>query len=102
METNQMKVKIDDLEKVLILLFAQLRENVGDILEINNDFYWDIPAEDLYNAYEEPKKLTLGQLSDDLNEIKRLIASPDEAISYDLKRISNIIKSLSNENPIAF
>ena len=100
METNQMK--IDDLEDVLTSMFSRLRENVGDVLEIKNDFYWDIPAEELYNPYEEPRKLTLGQLSDDLNEIKRLIKSPEEAILYDLKRIANILNSLSNENPRSF
>nr|WP_199158658.1 hypothetical protein [Pedobacter sp. ASV2] len=100
METNQ--IRIDDLQKAIILLLSNFKTNIGDVIEIQNDFYWDIPSKELYNPYEEPKQLTLGQLSDDMNEVKRLTDEPSSAISYDLKRISNIIKAMSIENPIAF
>lgn len=100
METNQ--IRIDDLQKAIILLLSNFKTNIGEVIEIENDFYWDIPSKELYNPYEEPKQLTLGQLSDDINEVQRLANEPSSAISYDLKRISNIIKAMSIENPIVF
>jgi hypothetical protein len=95
------KVKIDDIEKVTLLLLSKLKESKGNEIELNNDFYWDISEEELYNPYQEPKNITLGQLSDDLEEIQRLINS-DDAISYDLKRLASILKVLSIENQTAF
>jgi len=96
-----MKVKIDDIEKVASLLLSKLKESKGNEIELNNDFYWDISEEELYNPYQDPKNITLGQLSDDLEEIQRLIKS-DDAITYDLKRLASILKALSIENQTAF
>jgi hypothetical protein len=98
---NFMKVNLNDLEKIISLLIEKLRESKGNYIEIDNDYYWDIPNEDIYKPYKEPEIFTLGQLSDDLIEIERIIEGKD-AVVYDLKRISCVLKALSIENPIAF
>ncbi|TAF30288.1 MAG: hypothetical protein EAZ57_11885 [Cytophagales bacterium] len=96
-----MKVNIDEIQKITSLLLSKLKESKGNEIEISNDYYWDISQDELYSPYEEPKKITLGQLSDDLEEVQRLIKS-DDAVMYDLKRLSNILKVLSIENQTAF
>lgn len=96
-----MRVNIEEIEKIVSLLFSKLRESRGNEIELNNDFYWDISIEELYNPYEEPKNITLGQLSEDLDEIQRLNKS-DDAIAYDLKRLVSILIALSIENQTAF
>lgn len=96
-----MKVNIDELEKITLLLLSKLRESIGNSVELNNDFYWDISADELYNPYNEPKSITLGQLIDDLEEIIRLRKS-DDAIPYDLKRLASILKALSLEHQTSF
>ena len=96
-----MKVNIEEIEKITLFLLSNLRLSKGNEIELNNDFYWEIQAEELYNPYEEPKNITLGQLSDDLEEIQRLNKS-DDAIVYDLKRLASILKALSLENQTAF
>jgi hypothetical protein len=96
-----MKISIDEIQKITLLLLSKLKESKGNEIEINSDFYWDIDDNELYNPYEEPKDITLGQLSDDLEEIQRLINS-DDAFAYDLRRLSNILKVLSIENLSAF
>jgi len=97
-----MKVNIDELNKIITLLLSNLRNNKGNEVELKNDYYWDISKDQLYNPYDDPSEISLGQLSDDLNEIYRLSSSQDEAIPYDLKRVAEILKALSIENPIAF
>ena len=96
-----MKVKIDNLEKIISLLLKKLKSSKGNEIELDNDLYWAISSEELYNPYEEPKNITLGQLEDEVNEIMRLMDT-DDAIIYDLKRVANILTALSIENPIAF
>lgn len=97
-----MKVNIDEIKKVVTLLLSNLKESKGNEIELRGDFYWDISSDQLYNPYDEPSDLSLGQLSDDLTEISRLSALSDEAIPYDLKRIAEILKALSIENSTAF
>ena len=96
-----MRVNIDELQKIISLLLKKLKDSKGNEIELNNDYYWDISMEEIYNPYTEPKNISLGQLSDDLDEIKRLLHS-DDAIAYDLKRFANILKALGIENQIAF
>ncbi len=97
-----MKVKINELQRLTISLLNKLKNEKGNEIEIKSDFYWDIDSDQLYNPHMEPKNLTIGQLVDDLGEIGRLSVSEDDAIPYDLKRIAEIIKAISIENPIAF
>lgn len=97
-----MKVNLDEIQKITFLLLSKLREQKGNEVKLENDFYWDISSDELYKPYDNPKTISLGQLSDDLIEIDRLSKSKDKAIPYDLKRISEILKALSIENPVAF
>ncbi|TDQ81704.1 hypothetical protein [Sphingobacterium yanglingense] len=96
-----MKISISEIQKITSDLLSKLKENKGDEIQITNDYYWDISDEEVYNPYEEPRSITLGQLSDDLREIERLINS-DDAIMYDLRRIAIILKAISAQNPTTF
>lgn len=97
-----MNVNIDELEEIVSLLLKKLKHSKGKEIELNNDYYWEISNDEVYNPYEEPKNISLGQLSEDINELNRLVNKDDDAIPYDLSRIGNILKALSNENQIAF
>ena len=68
---------------------------------MKNDYYWHISQEEIYNSSQDLTDLTLGQLSDDLTEIKRVLID-DCIIPYDLQKVSEILKALSIENEIAF
>lgn len=94
-----MKIKIDEILEIVTLLLLKLKNEKGNEIELDSDFYWDISSDKLYNPYNEPNDLSLGQLSDDLAELYRLSKSRDKAIAYDLKRIAEILKVLSIENP---
>ena len=96
-----MKISVDEIQKITSHLLSRLKESRGNTIEINNDYYWDISDEELYNPYEEPKNITLGQLSADIEEVQRLVNS-DNAIMYDLKRLAEIFKAISIENKTAF
>ena len=98
-----MKININELQQCLSQLLSNLKESKGENIELSKDFYWDISSDELYNPYEQPKELSLGQLSDDWQEIKRLVDNnSSNSIPYDLIRISNILRALSNENKTAF
>lgn len=96
-----MKVNIDEIQKITFLLLSKLKDNIGNEVEISNDYYWNIPNEELFNPYEQPKGLTLGQMADDIEEVQRLLEY-DNPIIYDLKRIASILTAITIEHPIAF
>ncbi|RZA02508.1 MAG: hypothetical protein EOP47_06655 [Sphingobacteriaceae bacterium] len=93
-------INIDELQKHILLLLNKLKERKGANIELENDYYWDIDSKELYNPSEEPKDLSLGQLSFDWEQIAK--AKSEDLIPYDLERVSNILKALGVEYPIAF
>ncbi len=97
-----MKVNIEELQNVVILLLSKLKETQGDEIEIKNDYDWDFSDEEIYDPYKDPKTFTIGQLSDDLLEIHRISRSSDDALPYDLKRVANILTTISIEYSSGF
>ncbi|NQX38117.1 hypothetical protein SAMN05421820_101124 [Pedobacter steynii] len=94
-----MKIKLEDIEQMISVLLLRYKEANGNEIEIENDFYWDFASNEIYNPMEEPKDLSLGQLTDDWDTLRHSFLS-DNLIPYDLQRISNILKALSIEKPI--
>jgi len=94
-----MKIKVTELENVLTQLFAELCEQQGEEIEIDTeDFYWSISKADLYNPYIQPEKLTLGQISDDLDHIHKLAEKQLPIVGCDFVKLSSIFQLIGNKN----
>ena len=57
-----MNIRISELRTITEKLFLHLEENYGEMLEIDSDFYWDIPEESRLDPYQQPQDLSIGQL----------------------------------------
>lgn len=90
-----MKIQKKEVLDVLTLLSKKVNENFGDeIILSSQDYYWQIGLDDMYDVHQEPKELMIGQISDDWSELKRLLVNADDAISYDLVRLGELLKLL--------
>lgn len=89
-----MAINIEELKQITLRVLSEIQSCRGNEIELVEDYYWDIPRAARYNPYEEPKQLSLGQLSFDEEEVKRLLRT-DDAVAYDLKRIAAIFYALS-------
>ncbi len=96
-----MTINIETLQQVISDLLSRIKETKGSEIELKNDFYWEISANELYDPYKEPTKFLLGQLTDDWQEIRRLLDSDNEVV-YDLKRVANILTAINTEYSVAF
>jgi hypothetical protein len=67
-----MKVKVADLRRTANKLFDHLETSGHEDVEVDRDYYWSIPVEKLYAAYEQPSSFTLGQLSEDLQHLEKI------------------------------
>ena len=95
-----MHFELEDLRRISEKIFAHLEELGLDSFDISSvDYYWNIPKEQVYNPYEEPSDFTLGQLTDDWNELHRVIESEIEPFGYDLVRLSAILRAIGENTP---
>lgn len=92
-----MKIKIDDLEKIMEKLFQHLRNQKVSELVINEDYYWNIDIKERYNPYQKPTNFDLGQLEDDWNELLKIINSDSEPLSYAFVWVSNLLRIIGEK-----
>ncbi|MCR9053527.1 MAG: hypothetical protein ACE362_02300 [Phaeodactylibacter xiamenensis] len=93
-----LRIDINEVEKALQNLLAELRKQKGDVIEMEPvDYYWSIDRDELYNPYNDPTHLTLGQLTDDLEEIKKLADSGAAPVAQDLVKISSVLAALGHK-----
>lgn len=86
-----MKVTTKELRETMDLLLSHLEDSGKTEFELEEDYYWSVPPADRYSPYEEPKVFTLGQLSDDLEELRSIRAGEKEPLGYALVWLSSVL-----------
>lgn len=92
-----MKVRVSELRQAANVLFDHLERMGHGEIEVDSDYYWSIPQEKLYSVYEEPSDFTVGQLSEDLENIRAIGAGQKEPIAYALVWLSAILRSVGSK-----
>jgi hypothetical protein len=89
-----MRIEISDLRAVSEKLILHLEEQGIGSLEIPVDYYWNISKEQIYDPYREPSHLDMGQLTDDWNELQKLIKSNNEPLVYYFVWLAAILRAV--------
>lgn len=95
-----MNITLGELRVVVEKIFQHLEVKEKNNFEINEDYYWYIPTEKLYNPYSKPeqKDLTLGQLSQDVEAITDILEERKETIGYSLIWLATILRNIGENN----
>jgi hypothetical protein len=88
-----MKIATQDLKSFLDKIFSKIQLEYPDEFEINEDYFWYIPLNEVYNPLKDPKNLTLGQLSFDYESLK----NNSDFLPVDLIKISNLLRYLGEK-----
>lgn len=75
-------VRISDLRLAVGLALDAFESEHGSEVELDRDHYWHLPIGDSFDLSREPASLTVGQLTDDLAEIQKMIATGDAHPSW--------------------
>ncbi|MFP3833133.1 hypothetical protein [Chryseobacterium sp. SIMBA_028] len=101
MESNNPILKVSDIKKIINVLSEELNKlDDTDVVEFENDLYWNILDKDLYDPYEEPTNFTMGSLTEDWLFLKKVLNKEREMIDYDLYKLGSILKFLGKKNII--
>jgi len=92
-----MKVSTDELRGAALALLRHLDESGQKEFEIDEDFYWDVPADKRYSPYDEPKELTIGQLSDDWSEVALMTHGSRETVAYGLVWLAAVLRRVGEK-----
>lgn len=90
-----MKIDIEKLKKVTELVFKYIEENEIKEISFDHDYYWSISDEHLYDFKKDPSTFTMGQLTDDYQEIIKDLS--DEVSGHTLYHLAPLIHYLSKK-----
>ena len=94
-----MVITKSDLENYFNLIILKLKADGINSIEIRNDYYLNISA-DQWGTFDEEVSPTIGSLTDDINSLNKNVR--DQFFTYvDFDRVSSVLKAISQElNPI--
>lgn len=94
-----MKITTQEIKHALQLLLAEFESHGASEWEINEDFYWDVPPDARYDSYEKPAELTLGQLSEDVREVRSIAGGDKPSVPLGLVWLSTILRFAGEKGP---
>ncbi len=92
-----MQVKASELRKACEVLCAYLEQTNRDMIEMPVDYYWNIPAEYLYDPVHDPQGLNIGQLTDDWKEIQGIVEGKREPLGLAFVWLSAIFRAIGEK-----
>lgn len=92
-----MEIDLSELRQIADRLFDHLKQNGHLTVTVEHDYYWDVPKSSRYDAYHPPSDHTLGQLSDDLSELRKITNGNSEPLSYALVWLGSMLRAVGEE-----
>ncbi len=89
-----MVVNLEELRLITEKLFDHLKDNNIKEVTLDVDYYWYIHKEFLYDPYKQPADFSIGQLSDDLNELLKILKDEPALNSYHFVWLSTILRTI--------
>ena len=92
------EIDIEQLERIFHVRCKHLKDQGIHSIDIDHDYYWNIPKEELYEMSQEPKSLDIGQLSEDLGFLRRYLDKSAQPIGFGFVWMSSILRLLGDEH----
>lgn len=90
---QQVEIPVEILRRAADLLLSHLEAVEGPVVAVDKDMFWAIPAEQRNNVYAEPTDFTVGQLTESLQNIDRIVEGSTDATSYALVWLADILRA---------
>lgn len=98
MSDDESVVSVEVLRQVMNRALDNLQAQVGERVELDDDFFWSVPPDLTYEVYTqpEPDQLTVGQLSEAWSNLARLNEAVGDVPAYALVWLADVLKALAH------
>jgi hypothetical protein len=93
-------IHVDELRRALELVIGNVQQVFGDQIDLDADYYWDIDPDDAVMTSDNigvKPPVVVGQLSDDLEELRDFVAANAQhpfSVWHGLGHISGILRGI--------
>jgi len=91
-----MRIEIEILRAAIGKLLDHAEQMRGSSIEVDEDLYWFIPKESMYDPTTDPRQFTLGSLGDDWSEVSAIGKGEKEAFGHALVWASSVLRALGD------
>jgi hypothetical protein len=92
-----MRVTLEELRASAEKLFAHLEVRGYTDLEVDEDYYWEIEEAQRYDPSKEPSGFSMGQLSDDMSEVRRILGGEAPPVARGLVWLAAVLRRVGEQ-----
>ncbi|MEU3795554.1 hypothetical protein AB0F07_38180 [Streptomyces fructofermentans] len=81
------------------MALRHIEASAGPTVTLEEDLFWSLSADELYDVGAEPRALTIGQLSESWQHLEDLLADTDRAVGYCLVWLADVIRAIGQDVP---
>ena len=96
---DELTVSGAELRRALDRVLGTVEERHGDVMTLSADYYWVLPPEVAYDlAVPDTSRLTMGQLSDDVDELAGMADAEHVEPWHDLAHLVGILQRIAAQD----
>ena len=89
-----MDINLEDILRVTTLAIKHLQDGGENVLTTDHDYFWEVLLTDRYDMNKQPVELGVGQLTDDVLQLRRVLSGEDPVSGFDLVRVASLLRLL--------
>ncbi|MCX5232919.1 hypothetical protein [Streptomyces sp. NBC_00233] len=97
MDSEPLRIPLDQLRIAFELALQHIEASVGSAVTLEQDYFWSVPGDELYDVPNEPKAITIGQLSESWQHLEDLLAYPNRAVGHHLVWLADVLRAIGQD-----
>ncbi len=91
-------ITIEELKRICAVLFEKLNELGVKKIKITQDYYWYIWPEEKYAVERKPADMTLGQLSDDVRDVRDILNKEYDPMPHNFLDLASVLAHIGEKD----
>ncbi|MEU4316477.1 hypothetical protein [Nocardia sp. NPDC024068] len=98
MTDEPLRVSLVELRRVFDVILEHLEAvTERDSVVVDEDYFWWVPSDAVYDVDNTPAELTIGSLADAGQQLRSLLADPGRVLAYDLVWFAQILRAIGED-----
>lgn len=78
-------------------LIDHIEVTQGSSIKLESDYFWSIPSTEIYNVRKTPTDLTIGQITESLENLRSQIDDPEGRMAWGLVWLGDVLKAAGHK-----
>ena len=98
-QPSALSTSVPELRRIVNALLDHLETSTGRAgVDLSHDYYWFLERSDRRDVYREPPEGTVGQISENLANLRSSVDSGD-VLGYGLVWLAEILRTVGEDSP---